>query len=860
MRVHLKNALFEGYIIGAYSSNICYEQVLLDMLENTLPENSSLPCILIGDMNINTLRFSTCRDYLAFLLARDFRMTVDKITRPATHPTASGTCLDHVAIRNTEAFVRIIPGVWRCSLFSDHYPVFIKLKRWPSGQTRGLVETQRRSYCRANIDAFGRSLQKANWIEVYQAEDTEEAFSGFRDQVFDRFQTCFPLRGTDEGSGRSTDFHFSAGLRRLRRNVNKLYARYRKTHTADAKTAYYCSLGRFRRALHLARTDHYRGRFQKLSGDPRAMWKFVKRAVGRSEMAELPKILSTHNGHIDNPSDIADELNRHFASVGPNTVRDITTDNDFGTLADRIWRIKEGTSFDIGHISVNEVLEALNNTKARSYHGVTGVPSWLLKLHAEHIVQPLTRIYNLSVESGVFPTALKDANITPLYKRKGDVRSAANYRPIALVDYLSKVLEKIVKSRLERYLAKHDFFTETQFGFRKQRSTTLAMAHLWNHVVNTLEERKLAMGVFLDVAAAFICLNIGYLLRLLECAGCTRGTICWFRSYMEDRRQAVTVGEIKSPWININMGAAQGSIIGPFVFIILMNFVLRRINELNLCKTICYADDTSLIYTCSRNHLQRDIDNALKSTEIIIKTFEKFGLRVNSQKTNIIIFRPDQAGRERIHAQLFGTPVAISDSVRCLGFTLDEGVGWTKHLDSMAPKAYAVIAALRKLRDIGIPRDGLKLVYRGLLVPLVTYGIVIWGGGLKKVSRRAQVILNDGIRAICGLKRHESVREILVREQMLRVEDLCEFETAVLAFKSMRRFIPEDISFQINEKKSSTTLRRTMFTVPRTTRTFVRQSLLYRLPKVWSSLPGEFRKITSLRGFRRKLRDRKLNT
>ena len=81
-----------------------------------------------------------------------------------------------------------------------------------------------------------------------------------------------------------------------------------------------------------------------------------------------------------------------------------------------------------------------------------------------------------------------------------------------------------------------------------------------------------------------------------------------------------------------------------------------------------------------------------------------------------------------------------------MGFTIDDRVRWNRHVEELSPKCYAVIAALRKLRDAGVLFAGLRLAYQALLTPVLTYGIAVWGGGYMAPMTRAQVILNDGVR------------------------------------------------------------------------------------------------------------------
>ena len=199
--------------------------------------------------------------------------------------------------------------------------------------------------------------------------------------------------------------------------------------------------------------------------------------------------------------------------------------------------------------------------------------------------------------------------------------------------------------------------------------------------------------------------------------------------------------------------------------------------------------------------------------------------------------------------QLCGISVPLSPSVKCLGLTLQHTLRWQDHLGSLAPKCYAVIASLRRLRDLGITVEGLLLVYKALLIPLLCYGITIWGGGYRRVLHRGEIIQNDALRAIFGRCRRDSVDDVFDKFELLRLNEICTVQTALLAFKMLKGKIANDISFPITAAAKRTTRRATVFMRPFAVKESTRQALAYRLPAVWGSLPCEIRSITSAKKF-----------
>ena len=87
------------------------------------------------------------------------------------------------------------------------------------------------------------------------------------------------------------------------------------------------------------------------------------------------------------------------------------------------------------------------------------------------IISPLTSIINVSITTGAVPDEMKIARVIPLYK-SGAHNVFTNYRPVSILPVFSKILEKIMCKRLLTFLDRHKILSDTQFGFRKDHSTS----------------------------------------------------------------------------------------------------------------------------------------------------------------------------------------------------------------------------------------------------------------------------------------------------------------------------------------------------------------------------------------------------
>ena len=172
-------------------------------------------------------------------------------------------------------------------------------------------------------------------------------------------------------------------------------------------------------------------------------------------------------------------------------------------------------------------------------------------------MEPLTRIFNLSVSTGIVPDKLKIAKVIPIYK-KDDAEKFSNYRPVSLLPCFSKILERLVFNRCVEYIDAHEILNEKQFGFRPNHSTYMAIVQLVDKVTNAVEQNETTMGIFLDLSKAFDTIDHNILLYKLEHYGFRGIVLDWFKNYLINRKQFVSFDTSESEQQNIVCGVPQG--------------------------------------------------------------------------------------------------------------------------------------------------------------------------------------------------------------------------------------------------------------------------------------------------------------
>jgi retron-type reverse transcriptase len=182
-------------------------------------------------------------------------------------------------------------------------------------------------------------------------------------------------------------------------------------------------------------------------------------------------------------------------------------------------------------------------------------------------------------------------------------------------------------------MGKNKILHENQFGFRKGLSTCTALLQLVDGLADSIDRKKVTVGVFIDLAKAFDTVDHRILLRKLEHYGVRGVVLNWFASYLANRKQFVTIEKVPSKLAHIKCGVPQGSILGPILFIIYINDLIHVSANL---KNIMFADDTNLFLT---GNSLAEVEDKLNAELVLVETWFKANLlSLNVKKTSYMVF------------------------------------------------------------------------------------------------------------------------------------------------------------------------------------------------------------------------------
>ena len=185
------------------------------------------------------------------------------------------------------------------------------------------------------------------------------------------------------------------------------------------------------------------------------------------------------------------------------------------------------------------------------------MPTWLLKLHVSELLPIITAIVNVSMDSWRVPPVFKCAQIRPLLKKPTlDPDILKNYRPVSNLPFISKVLEKVVDTRIECHLVENGLHEELQSAYHRFHLTETALLKVQSDILESLDNGFVTVLVMLDMSAVFDTLNHGILLSHFENVfGISGAALNCF--------QVVVIDSEHSKPVLLKYGVPQVSVLGP---------------------------------------------------------------------------------------------------------------------------------------------------------------------------------------------------------------------------------------------------------------------------------------------------------
>ena len=680
--------------------------------------------IIGGDFNIDILQdTSKSKKFFDLIQSNQYKHL---FTSPTRETDTSATCIDNILINcndqlnNDFETKNYNPGI------SDHNLQICELKLKTDVTNVCNLSITRRALSKENLLQLNALLAKENWSNVFEQGDPEIAYNNFiltytyylniacplvtkciKDKKIPN--TCYDKEVMDLSNlihiTKQTIINGTGNTDELKKRLKDMKRKFKKDINNNVKRM-------------------NGNRIRNAKNRSKEAWNILNSTKNNPTGNKIQKIELHENGQIvSDPKSVAESFNQYYLDVPK-----------------KICQKLDKVEFNLNNVpscpksiylkptNETEVLKVIDNLKISNSAGTDGISNILIKETKLSIIKPLVFIINLVLSTGCFPTKLKECVVKPMYKKNSKAK-AENYRPLTITSSFSKLFERIILDRVEPFCRTNNLINTRQYGYKKGVSTIDAVTKAVDIIANAKSEKDFVLTIFLDLSKAFDCVRHDILLMITEKMGIRGNALKLIQTFLTNRQQCVeiitvndkgTVLKILSEMQSVLFNVPQGTVLGPFLFLIYVNTIEDLIVRLG-GEAIIYVDDTNVIIKA------HTLEIAISRAKIILleisKLFTSLNLAINWDKTYTMLFNNNKFMPE---ISVHGNMIKPVQEVSFLGLTLTNDLKWKEHIQTCISKLNSGIFLLTQTAQI-LNREENILAYNAHVHSHLMYGALIWG-------------------------------------------------------------------------------------------------------------------------------------
>ena len=729
---NFKNTKKSVVIVNFYrspSSNARKFTEKLDFVLSCLDRHSRKHIAFFGDANIDLIKYEkdvNGQELVSTLEKYGFAQTVSKPTRVTDH---SATLIDHV-------YTNHVTNVVSCNVLtldiSDHLAISTNISlRTPSSvnfcrqlQLVDRSKKEARVFNEANHAKFKELIDGESWETISDDEDADKQYEMFYKTYMKHYDNAYPLRRNNVRRKFERADPKPWILPWLEAACNRKKSLYfdKVKNPSEKNCQTYDKMKKFcEKHVSLAKENYYKKLFVKHQDCSKKQWQIINGLLNRGKKtADHIRLKDTDGSIVSSEKAVADRFNGYFSSIAANIKTQIAARRTFDPGGFKQYlKSPCPNSIFLSPTSSTEVHDTIRKLKNKSTLDCKIEPLKIAN-SSQNFTETFAKVINSSFTCGVFPGALKTAKVIPIHKG-GSKLEVSNYRPISLLGSFSKIYEKLMHSRVLDFLDKNNSLFENQYGFRPGRSCEHALLNAQNSILHSLNKNQVSLLLLLDYSKAFDLLDHDTLLCKLEHYGIRGIAKEWFKSYLSNRKQFVSINGTYSDSKSIDYGVPQGSILGPLLFVIYIND-LPGIS--NLAKFILYAEDANIIVSGS------NLDEVLHKVNELIGSLVDWvgvnGLSLNVKKTCYMIFSRSRLNLDGFTVSIDNTVIERKTHARFLGVIVDEKLSWAEHIKTIKAKMARYIGVMYKLKRL-LPVSARFQVFQSLVQSHLNFCSLVWG-------------------------------------------------------------------------------------------------------------------------------------
>ena len=628
-------------------------------------------------------------------------------------------------------------------LGSDHLPIIIELQNCTT-RTHQVPKRYRQRWKRTKVDwhSFAEQIEEKLEGSYHRTDNLNQ-----RVKVFTRIMTDAGYTHVGKTTPRVNRVYMTPAVQTAVKKRNLL-----RRDIANKRVEWLEACREVKELTKEAKEQSWVDYLGELEDDPdpTRVWRTIKNLSGTPD-SPAPNEALIHKGKaITSFHKKADIFAKHYAKVSKLefSKEERSRNREFKRMMQMSSVDEECCKdFDLGELNA-----AIKAMKPKGAAGKDNIPPTFLKNLGPKALEELLAIFNPSFKSAEIPASWKHAVIIPILKVGKPASQLGSYRPISLTSCLVKTLERMINSRLYHIAELKGWITNSQAGFRKQRSCEDQILRITQAVSDNLQQKpsQRTMMVLIDYSKAYDRVWKEDLMIDMINMGCPMQIMRWVRAFLTNRTAQVLYNGAYSRTVLMCQGLPQGAVISPLLFLFFINGLETVIPE-DVANAM-FADDASIWTSHSDlNEANIRIQRALTAIE---EWSKKKKMEINVTKSEVTFFSNcSHEAKWRPNLTLNNTAIPYNDSPKFLGVHLDRTLSFQKHTLYVADKVSKRCRILASLasKSWGWKKKSLRSVYITMQRSVMDYAAPAWQPWLSATQlNKLEVAQNKALRLISG--------------------------------------------------------------------------------------------------------------
>lgn len=680
--------------------------------------------LLVGDFNYREIKWDTfvwphkCDDFMETILDCNLVQRVGD-------PTRGDSILDLIFSSDEDLVsnVSIREGLGT----SDHNSVFFDLLCFAKSHRR---RADLFDWNRAKWDKVVPFLKFA-LADLVDFESVDEMWHTFK-YAFEDCKNLFVPKKALSTKRRKPVWADNAAHRAIKRqqNAHRSYLRLRTGRSYE----------NYRVASEMATIEVNRSvaRFERFvasnaKSDPKTFWSYVnsKRKAGNN----IGPVKRPNGSLTSSDFETAEVFSDFFASV-------FSSESfvNFPFVARRGDEV-------IHEVCFTEALlrEEIAKLPLRSSPGFDSIANPFLIRAVDAVALPLSLLFSKSFQQGNLAKDWKSAIVCPLLK-SGPKNSTSNFRPVSLTSCVCKLMERILRSSIVEHLSVNRLLNLSQFGFMESRSCELQLVKYLDFLTSIIDQGDSADSVYLDFQKAFDRVPHRRLLEKLSAYGIVGKHLAWLSDFVLGRVQQVKVNGSLSRPRPVDSGVAQGSVLGPVLFIIYIDDIDESVSG-NIFK---FADDSKICRRILRSAPDLGIDGMAGDLSSVMDWSRKWGMSFNLSKFACLHFGRSNP-ESTYNVEEIVIPNANVHGVKDIGVWISPDLKSSLHVGAIVRKAQSMLGfVFRSFRYLDA--EGYLALYYAFVRSTLEFASCAWNPHLRKDINLIESVQRRFTRRIPGLR------------------------------------------------------------------------------------------------------------